>query len=303
MTRTFEIFLVVSLVVWSTNSLAAADENCRRFEVNDGRITIPITIGGSETRAMISSGLQTLGVSTALAEQLGLEVIEPEPVSSQRARYLPQLTQLAQLSRVENVPVNVFGQDIQMDQLYVFDLDLPVANISVMMFQDVVIQMDYPQSRMCVLPLTSINLEDAANISMRTTLLGAPAIEVIFNGKEHVWLDFQIGYPGGVSIDFETAEDMGFMQESPADADGSGTAATTTESLAFGPYELGGINTTYSTEEGPRVRRSSLEDGLLRANRPRNRSVQTHGELGYEIMQHFVITVDFNETRMHIFAP
>ena len=99
MTRTFEIFLVVSLVVWNTNSLAAADENCRRFEVNDGRITIPITIGGSETRAMISSGLQTLGVSTALAEQLGLEVIEPEPVSSQRARYLPQLTQLTQLLR------------------------------------------------------------------------------------------------------------------------------------------------------------------------------------------------------------
>ena len=84
MTRTFEIFLVVSLVVWNTNSLAAADENCRRFEVNDGRITIPITIGGSETRAMISSGLQTLGVSSALAEQLGLEVIEPELVSFRR---------------------------------------------------------------------------------------------------------------------------------------------------------------------------------------------------------------------------
>ena len=301
--RSFRLFLAVSLVIWSSNSLAAADENCRPFEVNNGRISIPVNIAGTETRAIINSGLQTLGVSTALAELLGLEVIEPEPVSAQRARYLPQLTQLGQLSRVENVPVSVFGQDVQMDQLYVFDQDLPVANLSVMMFQDVVIQMDYPQSRMCVLPPTSINLEDVANISMRTTLLGAPAIEVIINGREYVWLDFQIGYPGGVSIDFETAEDLGFLEESPADSGGSGTAPAIAQSLAFGPYELGGINADYPTEEGPRVRRSRLEDGLLRANRRRNRSVQTHGELGYEIMQHFVITVDFNESRMHIFAP
>jgi len=287
----------MGLTAWSINCLSAAEENCQQFQVNNGRISIPVTIAGTETLAVINSGILTMGISSFLAGQLGLDVIEPEPVNRRRSGNLPQL------SIVENVPIKVFNQDIEMEQLYVFDLDAPLVNFSIMMFRDVIVQLDYPQSRICFHNPAAIDLEAAENINMRSTRIGAPAIEVNLNGDEDVWLDFQIGYSGGISIDFETAEDLGFIEEDQADSESAATAEAITESLLFGPYELGAINTTYSTQENSAPNSPILTGGAVRAGRSRNRGVETHGELGFEILQHFVITIDFNEERMHIFAP
>ncbi|MDP6653563.1 MAG: hypothetical protein QGF90_15890 [Gammaproteobacteria bacterium] len=289
--------LAMGLMAWSVNCLSAAEENCQQFQVNNGRLSIPVTIAGTESRAVINSGILTMGISSFLAGQLGLDIIEPEPDSRRRGGGLPQL------SIVENVPIEVFGQDIEMEQLYVFDLNAPLVNFSVMMFQDLVVQMDYPQSRICFLNPATIDLEAAENINMRSTRTGAPAIEVKLNDDQDVWLNFQIGYSGGISIDFETAEDLGFIEEDQEDGESAATAEATTESLVFGPYELGAINTTYSTEENSAQNRPIPIGGAVRAGRSRNRAVETHGELGFEILQHFVITIDFNEERMHIFAP
>ncbi len=159
--RLFKSCLAMGLMAWSVNCLSAAEENCQQFQVNNGRISIPVTIAGTESRAVINSGILAMGVSSSLVEQLGLDVIEPEPVSRRGGGSLPQL------SIVENVPVRVFNQDIEMEQLYVFDLDAPLVNLSVMMFRDLVVQMDYPQSRICFLNPATINLEAAENINMR----------------------------------------------------------------------------------------------------------------------------------------
>ncbi|MDA1370767.1 MAG: hypothetical protein O2971_08420 [Proteobacteria bacterium] len=292
-----ELISLLSLMALSAESLAAANENCQLFQVDDGRLSIPVTVAGAETRAILNSGILTIGISSALAEQLGLEVLVPEPASRRQAIAVPQLRS------VENVPVNVFGQEIEMEQIYVFDLDVPLVNLNVMMFRNFLVQIDFPQSQVCFLNPATINLEAAENINMRSTRAGTPAVEVILNGKEEVWLDFQIGYGGGISIDYDTADDLGFIEDNQSGTESSPTAVAVTESLLFGPYELGAINTNYAVEEGANARRSFPSEGVLRAGRRRNRAVETHGELGYEIMQHFVITIDFNEERMHVFAP
>ena len=75
----------------------------------------------------------------------------------------------------------------------------------------------------------------------------------------------------------------------------------TAESLTFGPYELGAITASFPTQDLT----SSRPAGRFSTNSRRGRGargVQTHGQLGYEILQHFVVTVDFDEERMHVVA-
>ena len=245
-----------------------------------------------------------MGISNAVAEQLDLEIVEPPAVNPRLAAFLPP-----QLNHVEDVPINVLGLELQMQQMYVFDMDVPIVNLSLLMFSDFLVQVDYLQSQICFLDRTAIPLEDVANIDMRNALSGAPAIEVTLNGERSVWLALQLGYPGAVLVDYETAEYLEFIeivnQQVVSEDSAVATQTGVVELLKFGPYELGNIAVEYATRKPPsrRSRRSGVLTGSAAQGRVRAQGVETHGQLGHEILQHFVLTIDFEEERMHVFVP
>ena len=188
-------------------------------------------------------------------------------------------------------------------------MDVPIVNLSLLMFSDFLVQVDYPQSQICFLDRAAIPLENVANIEMRNALSGAPAIEVTLNGERSVWLELQLGYPGAVSIDYETADYLKFIdtadqQVAPVDS-AVATQTGVAELLKFGPYELGNIAVEYATRKPPsrRSRRSGVLTGSAAQGRVRAPGVETHGQLGHEILQHFVLTIDFEEARMHVIVP
>ena len=75
MTRKYIVFL--SVLLFSLGLHAAEDDGCAPFELQGGRISIPIKVVGSDTSAFINTGTRTIGISSSLADRLGLEVIEP----------------------------------------------------------------------------------------------------------------------------------------------------------------------------------------------------------------------------------
>lgn len=294
----FRLIAVLCITGFASHAIAAAD-NCFPFDQQQGRISLPISIAGEETEAYLNTGTRTIALSTGLVEQLNLEIELLRPPAPRRGVAPPPI------ELVRNVAVTVFGQDLEMDQVDVFDQASPVARMSLMMFSQALVQIDYPQSQICFLLREAMNLRAVANINMRTATSGAPAIEVIINGDEELWLRLQTGLPGAISLDYGTAEDLGLVAED-RDEDASGLATSpllegVIESLQFGPYELGNLAVAYPPQAVGNSQRPRRRTDMRAVGG--RRGVVTHGELGHEVLKHFVITIDFEQENMHIFAP
>ena len=290
----FRLLPVLCMTIFSSHLMAASD-SCYPFTQEQGRISIPITIAGVESRALLNTGMRTIGLSSGLAKQLNLAIEQTPPITPRRGTPIPQP------DIVRDVVVSAFAQDLAMEQVYVFEQDAAMVNMSLLMFSGILLQIDYPQSQICFLTRESMQLEDAANINMRTATTGAPAIQVEVNG-EKLWLRLQIGLQGALSLDNSAARSIGLFDQNSVsdtaeDAD-SPLAEGVAESLQFGPFELGNIAVSYSTQRTQKSQRPAT----VRARGGR-RGVETRGELGHEVLKHFVVTLDFAEENMHIYAP
>ena len=206
MTRKQIVFLIVLL--FSLGLHAAEDDGCAPFELQGGRISIPIKVVGSDTSAFINTGTRTIGISSSLADQLGLEVIEPNRPVNPRFSGMFQ-----QFGVIQNLPIEVFGQEIELPEAYVFNSDQPVANFSLLQFQNLIVQVDNPQSKICFINREALPLDDAQNIEMRTSRTGSAAVEITLNGNEDVWVELQLGFAGALAVDYFTAMSLDFVEE------------------------------------------------------------------------------------------
>ena len=286
--RYFAILIALS---FSIGGNAADEDGCAQFQVEGGRISIPIQVAGSGTRAFVNTGTRTIGISSSLAETLGLEVQASDRPQDPRFAGLFQ-----QFGTIENLPIVVFGQEIQLPEAYVFNSDQEVANFSLLQFRDLIVQVDNPQSRICFVNREALPLGDAQNIEMRTSRTGSAAVEITLNQEQDVWLELQLGFSGAITLDYFAALSLDFVEDGvEAEFPSSNSVA---DILQLGPYELGAISVTHPTQ---RPQSSRFSAGLRTASRPRGQ--ETDGQIGYEILQHFVLTMDFGEERMHVFAP
>ncbi|PCH61446.1 MAG: hypothetical protein COC19_04760 [SAR86 cluster bacterium] len=283
------IISVLSIFLFANATLAA--DNCYEFIQQEQGISIAITVSGLETRALLNTSLMPIWMSRTLADKLSLE-IEAAPAGGGRRGSMPRL------DSVNDVPIEVFDQSMNMDQMFVRDIPGEMIGLSVLNFKELLVQIDYPQSNICFLPRASMDLEGAQNINMRSATTGAPAIEVSLNAGATVWLELQIDSPAALSIDYQLARDLNFIDE--VDATGQHASLTATaETLQLGPFDLGNIAVAFPAEA---TRKRQMSRGVMRATSGR-RGVETHGAVGHEIFKHFVLTIDFKEEHMHIWAP
>lgn len=277
----------------------AQGDNCVAFEQDNTSIRIPMGVNGSPTVAVLNTGFLPIGISTGLARSLALEV-KPVPGRNVIWSAIPIIK-----GQVENVPITVFGQESQIEQMYVLDNELPFVYLSLLMFGDFITQLNFPQKTLCFLSREALDLKTAKNIEMRNTG-GRPAVQVAINTDQKVWLQLQLELPGAVQLTRESAVKLGLTTNVAAVA-GSTTpqpGSGILESLMFGPYELGNIAASFPTADAPADAATQM---LQRAGRgrggPGSGGVDIQGSLGREIFKHFVLTIDFKEERMHIFAP
>lgn len=287
------LFLYIAFSLSLISSAQAQSDNCQQFIQESGRISIPIEIGGQASSGFLNSDTIPASISSALARQAGLE-IEELPGRSFLTSLMPQIQGV-----VKNVPMVVFGEELEMEQIFVIDDSRPFASLSILVFKNSILQVDFPNLNICFLNRASVDLEKVSNILMRSSALGRPAVQVTVNGEDKIWLEFQAGFQGAVDLNYKAANDLGFADDTGNSADAE-TGSGVIESLLFGPYDLGNINVNYALSE-PEL--SAEMQQLLRFANSGGRAVDPSGSLGYEILKHFVITVDFERDHMHILAP
>jgi hypothetical protein len=237
------LFSVCTLFVSLTY---AQSDNCRPFNQGNGNLNVPIDVSGNRAVAVLNTGVLPIGISSALAKDIGLEV-EAVPDRNLLWSAIPSI-----IGQVSDVPIEIFDQNIEMEQMYVLENEERFVYLSLLMFSDLVMQINFPESQLCFLSRGALDLREVSNINMRSSR-GGPAVQVTLNNDEKIWLELQFEFQGAVRLDKSSAEDLGLASEESELAGDSASPpefmSATVDSLSLGPNELGNIEVSYPDKE------------------------------------------------------
>ncbi len=274
---------------------AAEGDGWIPFELNGGHISVPTSVGGISGFSIIDTGAAGVMISESLAAELDLKIARNKFVD------VTGVTGTQRRVVYQRVPANIFGADLEFKNVTDMsfgstDMQLLVGGPILQMF---VFQFDYPGQRMRALPRDAVDLKAVSNIVSRRDSRGSklPVVEVDLNGEDTLWLTMDTGNNSGLLINRKVAAQHGWLERFPLEtgyiAGVNGVAETQSfmlPSLQFGPVTLENVRVTVPAKNVrlPAVERSrQLSEGLL----------------GYDVLKHFIVSVDYKSGHVHVALP
>jgi len=277
------------------------------LEIENGTLLMDVTINGKPAKAMLDSGSQGNGVSEAwLASNEG---------DYSRGRYLKLqgIKEDYETSEINGLKVGMFGTEIDLNSLWPMQVEGADIIIGVPFFEQFVVQIDYPGSRMRIVAHETLDLRKFSNVEMKwSTSTLVPMVQVDMNGEFTAWLDLDTGNPGGIIVQRKRADSLGWLERYSADAVDTEVVGTSGESartesfaipaMTIGPFEMENIMVTVPAEgehlyvstsrsieysTGTRIKKGRKSDGLL----------------GYDILRHFVVSIDYKRELVNFDVP
>jgi hypothetical protein len=272
------------------------------IELRNGHIFVDTEILGVPGRALIDTGAGVNGINARFLSSVehslgrsGSVQISGAFGTSDRDVY-------------RDVPVNIFGTELKFADLVELDIGSPEVQLilGAQFLQLFIFQFDYPNQRMRVITRDSLDLKKIKNVdSKRDPRGGAPLVRVRLNDERNVWLVLDTGASGGILLDRAVAKKEDWLERYPS-VEGTSSGVNTrarTQSfnlpmMMFGVFEIENPIITVA-EEG--VDLAFLEGQASLGSRLPKGS-QAKGLLGYDVLKHFVVTIDYKAGQVHI-AP
>ena len=264
------------------------------LEIRDGAILLPAEVAGTPAKAMLATGTNQHQVSKALVERLGLDL------SGRRYESVHVGGREYDVRSVDRLPIKLFGVTFELHDVPAYDQSSDLV-IGAGFLEAFILQIDYPNSRMRLLTHDAIDMKKVGNTPLRLEeFWGTPAVQVTLDGDER-WLILDTSHAGPTLIRRLLAEDQGwipkYLKETNAERE-----LLVLPSFKIGPFELTDVpvevpapgvqsNVGSFRKQGP-DRETNLRTG-----------VRVSGTLGYEILRHFVVTIDYEREAMHIAPP
>jgi len=292
-------FFVLLFTVGATllpGVIEAASNNCQRFTTAFGNIQIAVKIKDTEVPAVLTTSNIGSSISNSLARDLRLTQREDPG-----RRVISDTGRAQEYLYSPNVPLTLFGIETVAEQMAIMNSDDRFITLSLRMFDNLIIQIDFPNSRMCFLSREALDLRQEQNIELDSgARFGTPTIRVTLNNDFETWLDFSPSFGGGLRVDEFTARTLELEPTEGNQNPASPFLGSTVNTLTFGPYELGSIPVQYPRDD-VRSNLTRRQETLTNTNIQADR--QTRGRIGMEVLKHFIVTMDFEAERMHVFAP
>ncbi|GAA5218455.1 aspartyl protease family protein [Corallincola platygyrae] len=291
----------IILCFFSATSAAAMTE-WFPFELHGGHITIPVEIGGIDGRAILDTGAQSNGINKRF-----LAANELTYPKGERIR-LKGVFGEEQTRMLNQVPTRLFEMDLTLSHL--IPMHLGDENNQLLLgaafFRMFVIQLDYPNQKIRLIDRDAIDVSDYENIKMRRDRAsGFPIVRVNMNNDKDVWLILDTGNAGGILVERNVAENYDWLNKfNASNTFGGGVVkATMTQtfllpSLTFGPYELGDVKVTVPA---PNETINVGGRGDIVGSRIKGQLIR--GLLGYDVLKHFVLTMDYKGGHLHVGLP
>jgi len=293
------------------------------FKMKNNKITFNIEINGEKAVAVLDAGIPTRDSSNS---DINLNMISQKFVNKHQGVFKDlgkARSRSAHKIRVEgvngsflaqiynNVPVKVFGMDFSLDHTVagnLVDADLLLGSH---FFENNILHIDFPNSRLQVFPRKSIDMNKFANVPMKKERgTGSPAIKTKLNG-EKVWLTLDIGNSDSIYvkrslvIDEEWITDTTKIKKSTI----TGLVKTinseiiTVDDFKIGPFEMEDVAVHFPADgEKSNIGKTRKEQATDKNSRI-SRGINTKGTIGLDILKNFIVTIDFYDYKMHITTP
>jgi predicted aspartyl protease len=275
------------------------------IEIQDGHIIIPISLNGEPARALLDSGSTANAISYAY-----LEAHEGE-YSKGQGIVVSGIKEKRRTAAINNVELGIFGTVFEIDQLAPADLGGVDFIVGLPFFELFVVQIDYPGKQMRVVDHGSIDMKKFSNVRMKRAGGSAqPLVRVDMNGDWSPWLMLDTGNNGAVFVGRSKAERQGWLENFGATdsaVTGANAGVISTEefrlpTFTIGPFELENVLVAVP---------AAGEDTNLTGNDPVERTTgtrikkgkKTDGNLGFDVLQHFVVTIDMKRSFLNLDLP
>lgn len=292
--------LVLCCLTGQADSSGATD--WMGFDIVNGHIMIDSEIAGIPGRTMIDTGAQFNAINSRFIEDSGLQYPGSGTIKVAGA------FGTADRKVYQSIPVTVFGTEIKFAGLV--EVDIGRAELQLILgagfLKHFVFQFDYPNQRMRIITRDSLNLRKLRNVKSRKSPDGgSPIVKVRLNDEADVWLIFDTGASGGILLERSVAARKKWLDRYPS-VDGRAAGVNSSAelelfnltSMTIGPFEL--ENPLISVPvEGDKIALFERENALG-SHIPK--SSKAKGLLGYDVLKHFIVTIDYNAGHVHLEA-
>jgi hypothetical protein len=301
--RASVLALAVLLVIGSlqTRPAEAGASEWVDIKVVDGNLMLSTEIAGIPGFSIIDTGAQFNAINESFLRASDLtydkgRFLEVQGVFSTQRRYT-----------YSSIPVTVFGNEINFRD--VVELDLRSSDVQMILgesfLEGYIFQFDYPNQRMRLITRDSVDLKKIRNIkTSKPSYGGPPLVRVSLSDKIDAWLSMDTGSTGGILIDRDLASRLDWLdtydttQMETTGVISSGTLEYfTVPSIGFGPVKIADVLVA--------VPARGEDLGLFQKYTPLGTRIPVGGKskglLGYDILQHFVVTIDYEKGYVHVY--
>lgn len=272
------------------------------FNLEGGHVKIPVTIAGIDTYAILDTGAQMNGINKAFIAKHELILDKGNKIKIHGVFGTEDRTVF------KNVPVSFFGFESKFSEMVELNLGYHTNGLLLGsgFFDKFVIQLDYPNKKMRLTTQDSIDVAQFQNIEVQSQKgTGLPIVKIGLQHDKHLWLFLDTGNSGGIVVERKVANRLGWLEEIEKESGLSmgANSIVQTESfrvpqVQFGPFELENVLVTIPAEGQV----SNLENQFQKGgSRIKGRRVQ--GLIGYDVLKHFLITIDYKGGLAHIGLP
>lgn len=273
------------------------------LEVRDGHVSFPVEIAGRAGHAAFDTGAAFSSVSTEIAKELGLKL------GGRRWMVQGVGSTDETVTSESRLPIKLFGIDFELHDVAALPHRTDMI-IGAGFLKSFVLQLDYPNSRMRLITEDSIDLAKAANVPLRLDRgTGLPAIRVKIDGRDR-WMLLDTGNSGPIVMRRLVAREADWLARFKraegsmidVNANVTGTDILVLPSFAIGPYELEDVPVAIPAEGESLNLAGGRASGGVGDSRIQS-GVRVSGIVGYEVLRHFVVTIDYDRQKMHVAAP
>lgn len=278
----------------------AAVSNWEPFEMRHGHITLPIKINGIESRLMLDTGANINSVSaTFVAEHGG-------SLTSGGTMNVKGVYGTEKRRMYNNINLEMWGSTFNMDNMVA--LNMP-GDIGLLLgtgfFEQFIVQIDYPNQKLRLLTRDSVDMRKLRNLKTKK-ISNMLSVKVNLNGEKNLWLLLDTGASFGVVTKRMFAEEYGWLEEfTSEELIGAGANRTQVMSsfqmpfIELGPFTIEAVPTAVPAE-GQATTFGRPDATGTGSNIRGNKS---SGIIGYEVLKHFVATIDYKRGYVHLEAP
>ena len=298
--KIIKVLPILSLFLFSLNTFAVT--NWVDFEIINGHINLPVTIKGVEGRAILDSGAQLNAINLSFINRHGFEFPKGGKVNVEGI-YGTETRRL-----FNNVQAKLFNTDLELDNLA--GLRLGHHEVQLLLgaglLEKFIFQIDYPNSRLRLFERGSVDLAKLENIQMQIDRgSGQPIVKVDLNGQKDAWLILDTGNNGGLFLKRTLATDSNWLElygsQSSLIAGANNIGVVDNFRLPevkFGPFTIENVQVSV-----PADGQTESVSGQESISFSRIKGKNIKGLVGYDVLKHFVLTIDYKSGHLHVGLP